>query len=303
MPGLRIFRGSDEALEVVGDRGTLVDVLQNSGQHTREELLREVMACYSGTAYGASNWPKFNGGWSTPKEPTVHTTFANRYPHLSQLNLDPGIMTHMPEFLEFLEGAGSQEYWPLRDAFKRHLGVKTVWRGMVLTEEEADKVRVEGIESDFLRKKDEMPAVIDNFEANVLSVYVDELVERHFHGENSHSPLVSVSSYEDVAIAVGRHFGRRSVSEGKKRLYLFKINIPEIDVIFCTDHAVRPPYKLQESIRRGTQLRVSVNGCDSSYPWDRHVESYILHKVDSKEIVEVSMPAIELSSWNGQVCK
>lgn len=44
------------------------------------------------------------------------------------------------------------------------------------------------------------------FEANVLSAYKSDLFEKHFHGENYISPIVSVSFNRDLAIAVGRHF-------------------------------------------------------------------------------------------------
>ena len=72
-----------------------------------------------------------------------------------------------------------------------------------------------------------------------MSVYFGELVERHFYNENYHSPMVSVSSHKDVAIAVGRYFGRKSLSEKTKDLYLFKINVPEIDLIYFSDHGQR----------------------------------------------------------------
>lgn len=36
---MRIYRGSDEAVEIIGDRGNLIDILQNSGTHLRDKLI------------------------------------------------------------------------------------------------------------------------------------------------------------------------------------------------------------------------------------------------------------------------
>ncbi len=299
---MRAYRGRDEAVNIIRDRSTLIDLLQNSKIHKRRELIEATMSCYSGASYGDSNWTKVISAWgNSPERVTIHGIFAEQNPNLAQLNLDQGLVTHLPEFIEFLKSNGSEDYLHTRDSFNQYLGVQTVWRGMVLTDEEAEKVRTEGIESDFLRKVKEMPSVMENFEANVLSVYFNELIEQHFHGENYQSPLVSISSHRDVAIAVGRHFGRRSLSEEGKNLYLFKIHIPEIDLIYYTEHAARIPAKLQDLVRNGTHLHISVNGVKSSYPWDRHTESYVMYKINPEEITEISKPEVSMTSWNGRV--
>lgn len=301
---MRRYRGRDEAVEIIGDKENLIGLLQNSSPHSRDELTKAVMSCYSGASYGDSNWQKVISAWgNSPERVTIHGEFSDQYPHLSQLNVDPGLITHLPEFMKFLKisNLGTQDYLAVREDFKQYLGDRIVWRGMALTAEEAEKVRTQGIESNFLRRAKDMPSVIENFEANVLSVYFSELVEVHFHDENYHSPLVSVSSHEDVAIAVGRHSGRKSCSEEPKELYLFKINVPEIDLIYYSDHAVKTPYKLQDLIRNGTHLHISVNDHEYSHPWDRETESYLLHKVDPEEIIEISKPIVNKSSWNGKV--
>jgi len=301
---MRRFRGRDEAVELVGDRGNLTDLLQNSQAHSRDEIVKSVMSCYSGTSYGDSNWQKVIHAWGdSPERITIHGNFAAQYPHLAQLNLDPGLITHLPEFMEFLEYNGSEslDYLAMREKFRQSLGNKTIWRGIVMNEEEAEKARDSGIESDYLRKKGEIPSLIEDFEANVLSVRFDELVERHFHGENYFSPLISVSPHKDVAIAVGRHFGARSLLNKSKKLYLFKINVPEVDLIYYSEHAVRAPGKLQETIKNGICINIAVDGCMNSFPWDRETESYALYKIDPREIVEISKPDVKTSSWNSKV--
>jgi len=299
---MRVSHGRDEAVKIIGDRNILTNILQNSNTHKRNELIEEIMSCYSGAAYGDSNWSKVISAWgNSPEKITIHGIFAEQNPHLSQLNLDQGIVTHLPEFIKFLKSQEISDYLAAKESFKQYLGSRTLWRGMVLTDEELEKTRTQGIESDFLRKSREMPSAIENFEANVLSVYFNEVVERHFHGENYWSPMVSVSSHKDVAIAVGNHFGRRSLTEEGKNLYLFKIQIPEIDLVYYTEHTVRLPEKLQDLVRNGTHLHVSVNGVDSSHPWDRSTESYVMYKINPEEIIEVSKPELNMTSWNGKV--
>ena len=299
---MRAYRGRDEAVNIIRDRSNFIDLLQNSRDHTREELIKTIMSCYSGASYSDANWSKVIGAWgNSPERTTIHGTFAGQYPHLAQLDLDQGIVTHLPEFVEFLKTNESQDYLAVRDSFKKYLGYQTVWRGIVLTKEEAKKTKTEGIESNFIRKNKNMTSLLENFEDNVLSVYFDELVERHFHGENYQSPLVSVSSHKDVAMAVGRHFNKRLLLKEEKDLYLFKIKIPEIDLIYYSDHAAKTPSKLQDLIRNGTHLHISIDGVNSSYPWDRNTESYVMHKINPKEILEVSKPEVSKTSWNGKV--
>ena|SRR3989339_119871 len=299
---LRAYRGRDEAVEIIGDRSSLTNLLQDSKSHKRNEINKAVMSCYSGAAYGDANWTKVISAWGDrPERETIHGIFAQQNPHLVQLNLDQGVVTHLPELVEFLKSQDKSDYLAARESFKQYLGSKTVWRGMVLSDEEAEKMRYEGIESYFLRKKGDMPSTIENFEANVLSVYFNEVVERHFHGENYWSPLVSVSSHRDVAIAVGRHFGGRALAEEGKNLHLFKIQIPEIDLVYYTEHAARLPGKLDSLVRNGTHLHVSVNGTESSFPWDKHTESFVRYKINPDEIVDVSKPELSTTSWNGKV--
>ncbi len=301
---LRIYHGRDEAVETIGDRDHLIDLLRDSKTHLRNELINSVMSCYSGIAYGDSNWTKFNGGWTTPKVPTIYGDFITQNKQLAQLSLDPGFVTHLPEFIEYMkkDDINTQYFFKLREDFKLFLGNRIIWRSMMLTEEEAKNVITQGIESNFFRHSKDLPNLIENFEANILSVYFNELIENHFHGENYFSPLVSVSSHEDVAIAVGRHFGRISDSKERKELYLFKINIPEVDLIYYTDHGVKKPYKLEELIKNETPLKISVNDHKTFYPWDKNTESYILYKINPEEIIDVSKPTVNKSSWNGMVC-
>jgi hypothetical protein len=298
---LRVYRGRDEAVEVIEDRSKLVNLLKDSKRSRRNEITQAVMSCYSGAAYADVNWTKVISAWGNdPEIETIHGIFARQNPQLVQLNLDQGVVTHLPELVEFLKDKCQREYLATRESFSQYLGFTNVWRGMVLSDEEAEKIMHDGIESNFLRKSLRMDSILENFEANVLSVYFNEVVERHFHSENYWSPLVSVSSHKDIAIAVGRHSGRALLAEGKK-LYLFQIRIPEIDLIYYTEHTLRLPENLERLVKNRTPLRVMINGIESSFQWDKHVESYVMYKINPDEIIEVTKPEIINSSWNGKV--
>lgn len=286
------------------ERSFLNRLLQESEAHSREKLLSATLACYSGISYGDANWGKVPGGSTTPAVPTIYGQFKVQFPELTQLSLDPGFVTHLPEAMKFLKERGSNggDYQSFRDELKQHLGKRTVWRGMVLTEGEVEKITTGGIESKFLQKEEGCYSRIEQFEANILSTYFNELVEVHTTNEKEVSPLVSVSLHKDVAIAVGRHFGTRSrrFSDKPGELYLFKLSIPEIDLIYHTDHGFKRPPFMQFLLERASCLHITVNKRKAVYSWGKEVESFILHKINPEEIIEVSKPTVRKSSWNGQ---
>lgn len=139
---------------------------------------------------------------------------------------------------------------------------------------------------------------MEEFEAKILSTSIQYLVEAHFHHENQLTPFISVTDHRNIAIAMGREKGRRGE---KRQFYLFKIQIPKIDLISYSEHGVRRPQKLQEIFERGVNISISINGETIEYPWDDKVERYLFWKIDPEEIVEVTQPDIYESIHNG--CK
>ncbi len=289
---LRRYRGKDEAVELIGNRDKMLEMLRDSASYGRNEIIEEILSCYSGKAYGDANWQKKIDAWGNiPERITIHGKFAEKHPGLEQLRLNPGIITHLPELMEFLDGKDANNPIQIMRGFREHLGEKIVFRGMMMNDEEAEKASIEGIECDFLRKKS-LHGLIEDFEANVLSPYIDCLVEAHFHGENLYSPFISVSAIEDVAIAVGRHFGKKKqMQDDKKDFYLFKIRIPEMDLLHYTDHGIKMPYKLMQVVERKVNIKTYVNGRTDEHPWNK-VESYVMFKIDPAEIIEISKPEV-----------
>ncbi len=294
---LRRLRGKDDAVNRIGDMKKLSKLL--AGEGTREEIILATMATYSGKAYGDQNWPTYTGGWTTPKVPTLYGEFREKWPNLDALSLDPGFITHLPEFRAFVESTNDvHDPKRVRAKFKEYLGFRDVYRGMVLSQGALEQILHEGIPSSFLTQTRNKPEQLEQFEAHVLSSYIWSLVEGRFHNEDYESPFVSVTSHQDVAIAVGRHFG----SGEPGRLYVFHLRVPEIDCIPYSEHEVLKPEKLKRhAYGKEPELIIGVDGEDFFHPWDKHTESFVIHKINADEIKDVTMPSVTESSWNGRV--
>lgn len=299
-------RGSDEAVVETGtevERQSMTDIVKNPGQYTRDEILTTIFANYSGEAYGNAQWTKKIAAWGdSPEVTTPYGRLMEARPEWSQLSLDIGVMTHLPEFMDMIGNGevNATDYIEARQQLKEKLGDKVVWRGTMLTDEEFARVQSEGLCAPLSRVVTSSDQPKEQFEASALSAWPSYTIEKHFHGEHRATPFLSVSEYPEVATAIGRHFGDRS--DGKK-FYLFKLQVPAIDLVSYTDHVVSTPSKLQQMKSRNPDypIRVGVNGVESTHKWDEAVESFIFWKINPSEILEVSQPDVSESSWNGQV--
>lgn len=298
------LRGDDKAVVETGsnvEREKFLDILKDPAQHSRGELLGSIFSNYSGEAYGDYQWQKKTGGWTMPEEQTLYGRLRELHPEFNQLSLDAGFITHLPEFMEMLEKGEikSTDFEGARNELKEKLGYKILYRGTMLTDEELKHIKEHGIMSPLTVYIAKAKQPKDEFEAKALSTDINYSIESHFHGENHATPYLSVSAHEDVAIAVGRHFGKRGPD---RKFYLFKLRIPVIDIISYKEHGIKTPYKIQEMIDRNPDhsLTVSVNGKEAKYKWDEDVESYMFWKVDPDDIVEITEPDVKESSWNNR---
>ncbi|MGV8087070.1 MAG: hypothetical protein ACP5N1_05565, partial [Candidatus Woesearchaeota archaeon] len=136
--------------------------------------------------------------------------------------------------------------------------------------------------------------ILENFETEVLTTEFNSLVDRHYKNRDKFSPLISISFYEDVAIAVGKYFGKKRTTEESREFYLFKINIPEIDLIYYTSHGVNNPPYYKECTNK---IQIGVEEKTNTYYWNKNFESRIMYKIDPEEIIEISQPQIIKSFW------
>lgn len=298
------LRGSDTAVLEIGsttEQEQLVEALKDPAQHSREEVLQLAFKNFSGEAFGDYQWRKKTGGWTTPGEPTLYGVLRDKYPQFSQLSLDVGFMCHISEFVEMLEREEikSHDYEGARKELKEKLGHKVMYRGTMLTDEEFGSIQKSGVFSPLCSYVGQSDKPLEEFEAKVISTDVDTAVESHFHGEHRCTPYLSISAHENVAIAVGKHFGQKK--DGKK-FYLFKLKIPVIDIISYKENVIRTPSKIKDSIERNPDFgaTISVDGVSNNYKWDEDLESYIFWKLDPVDIVEVTQPDVKESSWNGR---
>ncbi|NTV41187.1 MAG: hypothetical protein HGA61_02845 [Candidatus Moranbacteria bacterium] len=296
---LRQFRGDDEAVvEVTSDaeQQGLLDTLENPQKNSREKLMSEMFKNFSGKEYGDYQWSQYTGGWTTPKIPTLYGEFRNSYGNFVQLSLDAGFITHLPEFFQCAQNGELEnlDYEAVRDLLKEKLGDKIAWRGMMLSIDELEDIKRNGIMSPFTKYLGQADHPKEEFSAKILSTNIHELIERHFHGENWISPFISVSEEKNIAISVGRHFGQKGRD---KKFYLLKLKVPEIDLISYAEHGVKKPSKLQAL---KSNLSISVDGDESKHEWDKSVESYLFWKINPEEILEITQPEVTESAWNNQ---
>lgn len=298
------LRGSDEAVLEVGtkiDQEQLLATLKSPVLSSREEMLRLVFKNFSGEVFGDYQWSKKTGGWTTPTEPTLYGVLRDKYPQFSQLSLDVGFMCHLKQFMEMLENGEikSNDYEGARKELKEKLGYKVMYRGTMLTDDELRSVQEEGLLSPSCYQITQSDKPKEEFEAKVISTSVDTAVESHFHGEHHSTPYLSISAYENAAIAVGKHFGKKM--DGKK-FYLFKLKVPVIDIISYKENVIRVPSKIKSSIERDSEfgITISVDGVSEHHKWDENLESYIFWKLDPEDILEITQPEIKESSWNGR---
>lgn len=233
----------------------------------RDEVLITLMEHYSGETYGDYQWMKTSGGWTTPKIDTLYGSVCKKFPHLAPLSMDPGFITHLPEFFEHFsdEEINNMDFKEVRYKLKEALGTKTMWRAAALTEQDAQKVLKDGIQSAFLRNKEHYGSTAQHLEVNILSTYIQELSESHFHHENRYSPFISTTGHKDIALQVAKRFLSPSRNN---HLYLFELEIPVIDLLHFAPHALRKPGKYPEY-------------------WDVDMENYVYFCIGKDEIKNV----------------
>lgn len=299
----RIYKWSNESIKRIWntqDINELTNFLKNANSIDRENLLIQLLNNYSWEAYWDYNWSKTSWWWTTPQVQTVYWEFIEKYPHFSGLSLDLGIITHLPEFMEFIKDYNTDKLSCIetKKMFSEKLWFEEVWRWMMLTDEELEDIKIYWIASKFINKSDSTSEKIVQFEANVLSVYCSTLFEVHFHNENYISPIVSVSYNKDIAIAVWRHFWSKN---DQRKFYLFKLKIPKIDLISFSKHGIREPSIFQQI--KDKTLSILIDNIESEHKWDSTTESYIFWKINPEEIIEITQPNIKTTWWNNKITK
>jgi len=274
---------------------------------SRKRFMRFLLDACPDTIGDEHWWRLATGGWTTPKVPTLYGEFREQFGRLSRLSLDQGFVTHLPEFMSLADDKPSAvegDYRHVRELMRRELGHKIVWRGMMLTDDELKSIEKNGIASPLMMKVAEEENLEPMLNQRLLTSRPSRVIENHFHGDKTWSPYVSVTEHRDVAVALGRCFG---IKYGEPRkLYLFKLRIPELDLIYYTEHGIDTPSRLREIIEGRQQaqmdytISITVDDIATEHVWDREVESFVFWRVDTEEILAVTRPDVSVSSWNNK---
>lgn len=264
----RHVEGRDEAVARIGSNEqleNLVSIVRDPGNHSREELLNAIAENYSGEVYGDQHIEKEYSQWGGPNHgeliTTVYGEFRNKYPQLTSLSLDPGFMNHLPEFMEMVKNQDiipTDDYKEVRKIFKEKLGNKEMYRGMTLSPEDVEIIKLHGIISSIGREnKNSRFSIQDEIEAKLVSVRPKEMINHHFNGGADYSTFISVSAKEDIAATLGKTFGKNKT--GDRKPYLIKMNLPVIEIIY-EEH--------------GRKV-------------EKDVESFVFWKINPEEILEI----------------
>lgn len=136
------------------------------------------------------------------------------------LIVDAGIAMRVDEFISYVktQSARNVDSWSMRESFSKKLGTVVVYRTMGLTEAELNVVKKVGMRSGSLRNSDRIDFTIEA---------IQHQIKYHAAGFTRSSNLISVTSYQGLAIAVGK----ASIYKTDKILYLFTLEVPILDLL------------------------------------------------------------------------
>lgn len=301
---LRFTRGSNEAVVEVWsepEKQELMKVLENPHWFSRNDLIEKTMYNYSWKDYGKEQWITKTGWWTTPEVATTFGHFLEKYPQWSQLALDIGFVTHIDECLKIIEDEKidpSLSPVKLRSLLKEKLWYKEMYRGMMLNDEEVQYIKQNGVQSFLLSNfhnhiKPEEKQI--HFEAKALSSRMRDLLDKHYHLENTWSPFVSITAHKDVAIGLWSHFWHKK----DRKVYVCTMKVPVLDILYFTPHGLGKPSIIDQW---PWVFDISIDGVTKEYRYDdKDVESFIYWKVDPSEITDISIPDVKETAWNNEI--
>lgn len=145
------------------------------------------------------------------------------------LAADPGVALRAGRFVDFARGFDYKAYspWELREKFKEHLGRRTVYRALVLEKGAEAAVIAGGMEAPGTAQSGTAPSTFNLFR---------EMGDHMLVLGPRKDRLVSVTEDPGLALSVAYNYAspryaNNDVLLGKKDLYLFKLAVPELDLV------------------------------------------------------------------------
>lgn len=147
-------------------------------------------------------------------------------PAFSVLLIDPGLMIRINDFIDFVKSKNldKNKPWEAREAYSKHLGSQTWYRGLALQKAEFDEIKTVGIQSQVIRNNVDTTAVLTR---SLSEQVTDRLRERN----KSEDPFMSFTLDYDIARGVPCAFA----DIGNKDVYVYYIKIPLLDLFATYD--------------------------------------------------------------------
>jgi hypothetical protein len=204
---------------------------------------------------------------------------------------DPGIVSRRTGFREFFErfrrNHPQASAWELREAYKAELGSEKIYRAIWLSAEELEQVRREGIFSSAARNgSEELADRMRRFFGlgYERSQYVDTgpLYEMSQRRGAQESLAISTTKHPKLGAAIALHAGRPPEDQVPRKLYVFEMEVPQINVVRTVD-GYAPAQVGYEEQRLGRQILGWKVGEDV-YRHSPDVESFVFHWIPSGQI-------------------
>lgn len=217
----------------------------------------------------------------------------------TKLLVDPGIVMRLEEFIRFVRDNNlkKEDPWEIREKFSKHLGNKTVYRSISVDKEKVKNLFVEGLSSDLLRESNLLEDIysFNGFGKPVRRPRhsINELFwYRSSSNSNpigvSHSPILSVTNYPDVADAVAFSF----LKEGQS-LIRARLSIPVLDIVYPNaGFGIGPEYAVAFMMTRSRIFYevVPVGKTPYTIPGGGpKLESFVFYAIQPEEIVSLSV--------------
>jgi hypothetical protein len=232
----------------------------------------------------------------------VLSTLREIGPAFERLIVDPGLALEIDAFAKYAVEMHLQneDPWVVREKFSKWFGTEDVWRAVNLTESEFKDIweNGKGLESTYTQVYNSIADHHKDPEPDFLYelghyTYSGAIGKKLGASTRSHeSLLASVTKYPDVAIYAASAF-----SSPEKSLYIFKLKIPKIDLIYqsLTSDLLRynTVFPIGGALPGKVWNFVDNFGKPQSHVVDKDVESFVFHKIERYELVDYSIVVID----------
>lgn len=216
----------------------------------------------------------------------------------SVLLLDPGIVDRAAEFVRFSEYYVSTHsnlnVFELRQAFREYLGSRSFYRVLSLTRDEVNDILQNGMSSVGIHRKTTSPFEwLERSSAGPL----EDIQSRLRENDGTRGLTISVSEFREVALAAAfTHFNPHDL---ERSFYVFKIRIPEINLVRENQRMFSLPKALSTEFKKNPSELVVVSPDGEGYTIPRHeggLESFIFNHISADEIMS-AMKHEDLRPW------